>query len=108
MTTGLLLVLAVAVLAQDGPVPPQRVDPSSMPRPASTDPVPPVGMPTDRPEAQEDEPETARPGQQSSRIDWRATPPQPRQHRPASIFTDENYRRARVRSLLLAALERRG
>lgn len=93
-----LVVLAVA-LAQDGPIPPERVDPQSVPVPESTRPVQPAEGPT-----QQDQP------RQSPRID----PQEPRQGfsaprvRPAaSIFTDEEYRRVRVRSLLVRAMEGR-
>lgn len=94
-----LLVFAIA-LAQDGPIPPQRVDPQSIPVPESTLPV----RPTEGPSTQEE------PRPQSPRTDLRENLPRVSTHRvrpAASIFTDEEYRVARVRSLLVWAMEER-
>lgn len=101
-----MLLAAVAIFAfiQDGPIPPQRVDPVSNPAPPSTEPVQPTDGRASEP-ARDREPKTG--DRHISRIDFR----QPatgamRAQQPASIFTDEAYRRARVRSLLMLALER--
>lgn len=95
-----LLVVIGLALVQDGPVPPERVDPQSIPVPAATEPM----LPSEGTQVRE---ETQR---QSPRIDPQAAPPRgvaPRQRQAASIFTDEAYRHARVRSLLVKALEGR-
>lgn len=95
-----LLVVIGLVLAQDGPIPPERVDPQSIPVPAATEPV----LPSEGQATQE------RPQRQSPRIEPRESPMRgaaPRARPTASIFTDEEYRRARVRSLLVRAMEGR-
>ncbi|UYV12011.1 MAG: hypothetical protein NCW75_11980 [Phycisphaera sp.] len=95
----LLLVFGLS-LAQDGPVPPERVDPQSIPVPAATEPVPPT----------EGSPAQEQPQRQSPRIDpqeARRDIAAPRARPAASIFTDEEYRHARVRSLLVRAMEGR-
>lgn len=95
-----LLVVLALMLAQDGPIPPERVDPQSIPVPAATEPVP----PSDGQATQE------QPQRQSPRIDPRESPMRgaaPRVRPTASIFTDEEYRHARVRSLLVQAMEGR-
>jgi|GEM_PF-6304603 len=94
-----LVVLAVA-LAQDGPIPPERVDPQSVPVPASTTPV----QPSDGAKQQE------APQRQTPRTNPTGTLPRvtaPHARPAASIFTDEEYRQARVRSLLVQAMEGR-
>jgi hypothetical protein len=99
------LVVALASI-QDGPVPPQRIDPATAPTPPSTDPV----QPTDGRAAETEQPRQGSPQaapRQAGRIDFRQPASSSmRTHQPASIFTDEAYRRARVRWLLMAALER--
>ncbi|MEQ9096680.1 MAG: hypothetical protein RIE32_10495 [Phycisphaerales bacterium] len=109
MIISLLLIGLFEGLAQDGRVPPARVDPTSIPVPASTEPVLPRGTSQEQSEAQESATDSAASARGSSRIDWSRQPATiaPRQHQPASIFTDEAYRHARVRSLLVAALEGR-
>jgi hypothetical protein len=88
------------VLAQDGPIPPQRIDPTPMPVPATGDPV----LPTDGRQAQE---QPQRPAPQLEQTQ-RPTPTAARRAPiPASIFTDEEYRRARIRALLVRAMEGR-
>lgn len=109
MNSTLLAAILTAFIAlasnQDGPVPPQRVDPASNPAPPSTEPVrPDDGRVVERQQAQQAPTWTDL--RQTGRIDFR----QPafstlRTHQPASIFTDEAYRRARVRSLLMGTLE---
>lgn len=103
--------LIVAALVQDGPVPPERIDPISNPVPESNQPVPASdGRAPDERTAGQDQDRSRRPLRPTSRIDWREhlnRPPNPRQYTPASIFTDEAYRQARVRALLEAASEGR-
>ncbi|MFI4915758.1 MAG: hypothetical protein ACIAS6_04535 [Phycisphaerales bacterium JB060] len=105
--------LIVATLVQDGPVPPERVDPISNPMPESNQPVPASdGRARDERTAGQAQDRNQRPARPSSRIDWSDAlvdrPLNPRRHTPASIFTDEAYRRARVRALLEAAHQGRG
>ncbi len=91
------------MFAQDGPIPPKRVDPTPMPVPTSTEPV----QPTDGREVDEQEQRTMprlyqqQPQQEPQRTAARRPPA------PASIFTDDEYRCARVRVLLFRALDGR-
>lgn len=96
----MLCALALAlVLAQDGPVPPQRVDPESIPTPVATEPALPRGL-----EPAQDR--ASQPAQAPRWQDRRGLPTQHQRspirarHEPASIFTDEAYRCSRVRWLL--------
>jgi hypothetical protein len=96
-----LLAIAFALL-QEGPVPPQRIDPQSVPTPPAVEPLLPRGLEP----VQEGQPE-GEPGRPSRD---RAAPgparsPTPRRYEAASIFTDEAYRRSRVRWLLERAFE---
>ncbi len=109
MNSTLVAAVAIFAIVQDGPIPPQRVDPVSDPAPPTTEPV----QPTDGRAADEratDQSQGAAPTtvvRPTSRIDFRQPAPSTmRAQQPASIFTDEAYRRARVRSLLMLALER--
>ncbi|MEQ8844546.1 MAG: hypothetical protein RIB58_06800 [Phycisphaerales bacterium] len=96
-----LLVLLMGVQAAD-PVPPQRVDPTSMPDAPSSDPVlPRRGLP---PAEQADRDEEASRAARATPLAAVASPPMRIREAP-SIFTDEAYRHARVRSLLRRALE---
>ncbi|MFI4881365.1 MAG: hypothetical protein ACIAQU_02145 [Phycisphaerales bacterium JB064] len=104
MLVNLAAVAAMIVLVQAAdPVPPQRVDPQSVPMPEANDPVEPSsGAPED--DAQQDT-RASRP----ERPERRAIITQPMRIQEApSIFTDEAYRHARVRSLLYRALEGNG
>lgn len=96
-----LATLALVLQAAE-PVPQQRVDPQSIPVPASTEPVEPRSGGT------QDEAQDRRVGR-PERGGFRAVqePPMRIQEAP-SIFTDEAYRRARVRSLLQRALDEGG
>lgn len=100
-----LATLLVAIQAAD-PVPPQRVDPQSIPTLASTEPIEPrSGGEQERPQDRVQERRVDR----AERGGFRGVqePPMRIQEAP-SIFTDEAYRQARVRSLLQRALEERG
>lgn len=100
------LMMLAHVLVQDGPVPPQRVDPKSFPMPAANEPA----MPTDGRQDQSNERPDSQPRQPGLPGTWRLLPERPslpRSYPSASIFTDESYRQARVRSLLVKALEGR-
>lgn len=96
MLCTLALVLA---LAQDGPVPPQRVDPESMPTPAATEPAMPRGLEPDQDRARQPAP-APRWQDRRARLPQHERSPLPIRLEPASIFTDEAYRCSRVRWLL--------
>jgi len=82
------------------PLPPQRVDPKSVPMPATNEPVEPRQGPREDEGAPEQRP---RPRDSGST----ATAPVRLKDAP-SVFTDEAYRQARIRSLLYRALDERG
>lgn len=105
MNSTLVAAVAIFAIVQDGPIPPQRVDPVSDPAPPTTEPVQPTDGRAATDQSQGAAPTTVvRP---TSRIDFRQPAPSTmRAQQSASIFTDEAYRRARVRSLLMLALER--
>ena len=113
-----LSMLAIVLQAAD-PVPPQRVDPKSVPMPASNDPVGPTTGQREQQASGQQRPQEQRTGQQrigqqrteqgraSSRLHAGQAGPM-RMAQAPSIFTDEAYRRARVRSLLQYALDEGG
>jgi len=91
----------LSTLQAADPVPPKRIDPAAMPgEPAASPTMPNDGRPVVSQDADAQTPAEPAPPTE--------TGPRPlRTRRAPSVFTDEAYRHARVRSLLMRAYEQR-
>ncbi|MGD1914890.1 MAG: hypothetical protein ACFCBV_01705 [Phycisphaerales bacterium] len=95
-----VLRFSLALIQASDPVPPERVDPAAMPTTPAVEPV----MPADG-RIDQTRPIGQRAQEGREPIPASFAPPVRTREAP-SIFTDEAYRHARVRSLLLRAYDR--